>query len=84
MWEMVWVESRIDRLSLSVVGQIIWNDNITDELLVFGCFGPGEQVIMEMTDGGADYCFECVGAASLVHEAFACCRKVCVLLSLSL
>ena len=30
MWEMVWVESRIDRLSLSVVGQIIWNDNITD------------------------------------------------------
>lgn len=36
---------------------------------------PVKQVIMEMTDGGADYCFECVGAASLVHEAFACCRK---------
>ena len=34
------------------------------------------QVILEMTDGGADYCFECVGMASLVHEAFACCRKV--------
>ncbi|KAG7030057.1 Alcohol dehydrogenase-like 7, partial [Cucurbita argyrosperma subsp. argyrosperma] len=34
------------------------------------------QVINEMTDGGADYCFECVGMASLVHEAFACCRKV--------
>ncbi|KAL1822921.1 hypothetical protein ACET3Z_009699 [Daucus carota] len=33
------------------------------------------QVILEMTDGGADYCFECVGSASLVHEAFACCRK---------
>ncbi|XP_063944939.1 alcohol dehydrogenase-like 7 [Daucus carota subsp. sativus] len=33
------------------------------------------QVILEMTDGGADYCFECVGIASLVHEAFACCRK---------
>ncbi|CAI9117058.1 OLC1v1018379C1 [Oldenlandia corymbosa var. corymbosa] len=33
------------------------------------------QVIKEMTDGGADYCFECVGMASLVHEAFACCRK---------
>nr|XP_017241752.1 PREDICTED: alcohol dehydrogenase-like 7 [Daucus carota subsp. sativus] len=33
------------------------------------------QVILEMTDGGADYCFECVGMASLVHEAFACCRK---------
>ncbi|KAM3710963.1 hypothetical protein ACJW31_01G071600 [Castanea mollissima] len=33
------------------------------------------QVINEMTDGGADYCFECVGMASLVHEAYACCRK---------
>ncbi|KAM7518110.1 hypothetical protein LguiB_017072 [Lonicera macranthoides] len=33
------------------------------------------QVINEMTAGGADYCFECVGLASLVHEAYACCRK---------
>ncbi|XP_062097819.1 alcohol dehydrogenase-like 7 isoform X2 [Humulus lupulus] len=33
------------------------------------------QVIMSMTDGGADYCFECVGLASLVQEAFASCRK---------
>ncbi|KAL3505460.1 hypothetical protein ACH5RR_035301 [Cinchona calisaya] len=33
------------------------------------------QVIREMTDGGADYCFECVGLASLVHEAYASCRK---------
>ncbi|XP_058755737.1 alcohol dehydrogenase-like 7 isoform X2 [Vicia villosa] len=33
------------------------------------------QVIIEMTDGGADYCFECVGMASLVHEAYASCRK---------
>ncbi|KAJ4834310.1 hypothetical protein Tsubulata_014208 [Turnera subulata] len=33
------------------------------------------QVINEMTDGGADYCFECVGSSSLVHEAYACCRK---------
>lgn len=34
------------------------------------------QVINEMSGGGADYCFECVGLASLVHEAYACCRKV--------
>lgn len=35
-----------------------------------------KEVIMEMTGGqGADYCFECVGLASLVHEAFACSRK---------
>ncbi|KAF3446865.1 hypothetical protein FNV43_RR12045 [Rhamnella rubrinervis] len=33
------------------------------------------QVLNEMTGGGADYCFECVGSASLVHEAYACCRK---------
>ncbi|XP_059278907.1 alcohol dehydrogenase-like 7 isoform X1 [Lycium ferocissimum] len=28
-----------------------------------------------MTNGGADYCFECVGLATLVQEAFTCCRK---------
>lgn len=39
-----------------------------------------KQVIMEMTDGGADYCFECVGMASLVHEAYACCRMVSFIL----
>ncbi|KAI5669038.1 hypothetical protein M9H77_18891 [Catharanthus roseus] len=33
------------------------------------------QVIIDMTEGGADYCFECVGMASLVQEAYACCRK---------
>ncbi|KAI9079526.1 hypothetical protein K1719_038498 [Acacia pycnantha] len=36
---------------------------------------PVSQVIKEMTDGGADYCFECVGMTSLVHEAYASCRK---------
>ncbi|XP_022946558.1 alcohol dehydrogenase-like 7 [Cucurbita moschata] len=33
------------------------------------------QVINEMTGGGADYCFECVGLPSLVQEAYACCRQ---------
>jgi len=33
------------------------------------------QTISEITDGGADYCFECVGLPSLVQEAYACCRK---------
>ncbi|XVE60520.1 hypothetical protein DITRI_Ditri05aG0135600 [Diplodiscus trichospermus] len=28
------------------------------------------EVIMEMTDGGVDYCFECVGLASLMEDAF--------------
>jgi S-(hydroxymethyl)glutathione dehydrogenase/alcohol dehydrogenase len=39
------------------------------------------QIIIEMTGGGADYCFECVGMASLVHEAYASCRKVYFYLS---
>ncbi|KAH6799860.1 Zinc-binding alcohol dehydrogenase family protein [Perilla frutescens var. hirtella] len=33
------------------------------------------QIIDEMTAGGADYCFECVGNSSIVEEAYACCRK---------
>uniref|UniRef100_A0A2P2KN10 Alcohol dehydrogenase-like 7 n=1 Tax=Rhizophora mucronata TaxID=61149 RepID=A0A2P2KN10_RHIMU len=33
------------------------------------------QVVNEMTGGGADYCFECVGLATLVEQAYACCRK---------
>ncbi|XP_074263868.1 alcohol dehydrogenase-like 7 isoform X1 [Silene latifolia] len=33
------------------------------------------EVIKEMTGGGADYCFECVGMSSLVREAYDCCRK---------
>ncbi|XP_028765222.1 alcohol dehydrogenase-like 7 [Neltuma alba] len=36
---------------------------------------PVSQVIKDMTGGGADYCFECVGMASLVQEAYASCRK---------
>ncbi|XP_074286158.1 alcohol dehydrogenase-like 7 [Silene latifolia] len=33
------------------------------------------EVINEMTGGGADYCFECVGRSSLMQDAYACCRK---------
>ncbi|KAH9617275.1 hypothetical protein KSS87_018146, partial [Heliosperma pusillum] len=45
-------------------------------------FNPKEtasvsEVINNVTEGGADYCFECVGMSSLVEEAFACCRKGC-------
>ncbi|GAV83260.1 ADH_zinc_N domain-containing protein/ADH_N domain-containing protein [Cephalotus follicularis] len=32
------------------------------------------EVIKELTNGGADYCFECIGLASLMIEAFHCCR----------
>ncbi|KAL0360458.1 UNVERIFIED_CONTAM: Alcohol dehydrogenase-like 7 [Sesamum radiatum] len=33
------------------------------------------EIINEMTGGGADCCFECVGNTSLVEEAYASCRK---------
>ncbi|GMY28134.1 alcohol dehydrogenase-like 7 [Fagus crenata] len=33
------------------------------------------QVINEMTGGGADYCFECIGSASLVNQAYFSCKN---------
>ncbi|KAJ7958981.1 Alcohol dehydrogenase-like [Quillaja saponaria] len=33
------------------------------------------EVIKEMTDGGADYCFECIGLASLMNDAFSSSRE---------
>ncbi|MCL7032280.1 hypothetical protein MKW94_016271 [Papaver nudicaule] len=39
------------------------------------CFSVDDfDVIKEMTDGGADYCFECIGLASLMNDAFSSCR----------
>ncbi|KAL7085508.1 hypothetical protein ACP275_14G284700 [Erythranthe tilingii] len=35
------------------------------------------EVIRDMTDGGADYCFECIGLASLMQEAFNSSRQGC-------
>ncbi|XP_050264365.1 alcohol dehydrogenase-like 1 isoform X3 [Quercus robur] len=36
---------------------------------------PVSEVIKELTNGGADYCFECIGLASLMQEAFLSSRK---------
>ncbi|XP_068642341.1 alcohol dehydrogenase-like 7 [Aristolochia californica] len=36
---------------------------------------PISEVIKEMTDGGADYCFECIGLASAMRDAFASSRQ---------
>ncbi|XP_078164407.1 alcohol dehydrogenase-like 1 [Carex rostrata] len=33
------------------------------------------EVIIEMTKGGADYCFECIGVASVMNDAFKSSRK---------
>ncbi|KAI3734443.1 hypothetical protein L6452_13911 [Arctium lappa] len=49
---------------------------ITDFLNSRNCGDKSvSQIIIEMTGGGSDCCFECVGLTSLVHEAYASCRK---------
>ncbi|KAF9597005.1 hypothetical protein IFM89_014719 [Coptis chinensis] len=35
---------------------------------------PIKEVIKEMTIGGADICFECIGLASVMNDAFTSCR----------
>ncbi len=36
---------------------------------------PVQQAIIEMTDGGVDYSFECVGNVSLMRQALECCHR---------
>ena len=36
---------------------------------------PIQDVIVDMTDGGVDYSFECVGNVSLMRAALECCHK---------
>ena len=36
---------------------------------------PIEQVIVDMTEGGVDYSFECVGNVKLMRAALECCHK---------
>jgi S-(hydroxymethyl)glutathione dehydrogenase/alcohol dehydrogenase len=36
---------------------------------------PIQEVIVELTDGGADYSFECVGNVDLMRAALECCHK---------
>lgn len=47
------------------------------ELLVC-CIKRGKliQVIKGITDGGADYCFECVGDTEVITTALQCCSEV--------
>ena len=37
--------------------------------------GPISEVLIDMTDGGVDYSFECVGNVNLMREALECCHK---------
>lgn len=36
---------------------------------------PIQEVIVELTDGGVDYSFECVGNVQLMRAALECCHK---------
>ncbi len=37
--------------------------------------GPIQNVLVDMTDGGVDYSFECVGNVNLMRSALECCHK---------
>jgi S-(hydroxymethyl)glutathione dehydrogenase / alcohol dehydrogenase len=37
--------------------------------------GPIQEVLVDMTDGGVDYSFECVGNVKLMRAALECCHK---------
>jgi S-(hydroxymethyl)glutathione dehydrogenase/alcohol dehydrogenase len=37
---------------------------------------PIQQVIADLTDGGVDYSFECIGNVSVMRAALECCHKV--------
>nr|WP_265950291.1 S-(hydroxymethyl)glutathione dehydrogenase/class III alcohol dehydrogenase [Dechloromonas sp. A34] len=39
------------------------------------CAKPIQEVIVDMTDGGVDYSFECVGNVHLMRAALECCHK---------
>ncbi|GAB3672816.1 S-(hydroxymethyl)glutathione dehydrogenase/class III alcohol dehydrogenase [Salinisphaera aquimarina] len=36
---------------------------------------PIQQVIIELTDGGVDYSFECIGNVNIMRSALECCHK---------
>ncbi|OSQ40689.1 S-(hydroxymethyl)glutathione dehydrogenase [Thalassospira mesophila] len=36
---------------------------------------PIQQVIVDMTDGGVDYSFECIGNVNIMRSALECCHK---------
>lgn len=44
---------------------------------------PIQQVIIDLTDGGVDYSFECIGNVSVMRAALECCHKVSVTLVIS-
>ncbi|MFG0415270.1 S-(hydroxymethyl)glutathione dehydrogenase/class III alcohol dehydrogenase [Pseudomonas sp. zjy_8] len=48
---------------------------LTDFVNPKGHSKPIQDVIVEMTDGGVDYSFECIGNVQLMRAALECCHK---------
>ena len=36
---------------------------------------PIQQIIVDLTDGGVDYSFECIGNVNVMRSALECCHK---------
>ena len=44
---------------------------------------PIQQVLVDLTDGGLDYSFECIGNVSVMRAALECCHKVSIPIAIS-
>ena len=72
---------------IAKAGRIIAIDTNPDKFEMAGLLGatdcinpkdfddPIQNVIVDMTDGGVDYSFECVGNVNLMRAALECCHK---------
>lgn len=79
--------SAIQGATMAKAGRIIAVDINTDKFELATQFGatdtvnpndhsdPIQDVIVDMTDGGVDYSFECVGNINLMRSALECCHK---------
>ncbi len=79
--------SAIQGATMAKAGRIIAVDINADKFELATQFGatdtlnpndhsdPIQDVIVDMTDGGVDYSFECVGNVNLMRSALECCHK---------
>ena len=79
--------SAIQGATMAQASRIIAIDINTDKFELATQFGatdtvnpkdhgvPIQEVIVDMTDGGVDYSFECVGNTDLMRSALECCHK---------
>jgi S-(hydroxymethyl)glutathione dehydrogenase/alcohol dehydrogenase len=59
------------------VGAVLWTAKVEPGSTVV-VFGHGDKLVghlIELTGGGADYSFECVGSVKLMRQALECCHR---------